>query len=122
VKSIDEGHDIMDNLTDDLHDMKMKLLEIEANQNEAFLDIIDEFIQNYKELDNQDMIQGFFKKIRELESNYQEQDVKPKLLQEAELLNTKDQKSTLDEEILEKVKHVRNAINAIILYGTCNKI
>jgi membrane protein involved in colicin uptake len=73
----------LDDLRRNLQDLSRKLIEIELNQTEAFAEVIEEFITNYRDLDCQEQIRTFFGKCRQYEQHYHSE-IQSKLLADAD--------------------------------------
>ncbi|KAL9654909.1 hypothetical protein ABK040_008699 [Willaertia magna] len=88
----------LDLLERELDVLAEKLIEIEVNQSEAFWDVIEEFIPNYRELDCTSKIQNFFKKLKKIEDKYNGE-IKDKLLDQINHIS-----ETTNVDISEKAK------------------
>jgi len=88
----------LDLLDQELDNLAEQLIEVEVNQSEAFWEIIEEFIPNYKELDCTSKIQNFFKKLKKIEEKYSIE-LRDRLLDQTTAAN-------IDLESNDKVKDV----------------
>ena len=97
----DELYESFENLRNELSELSDKLIEIEVNQSEAFADIIDEFLQNYKDMDASTVIQTYAKKLKNLEDVYSSE-IKQRLMQEADLKHEGDVPDNIKEFLEDK--------------------
>ena len=91
----EEAYSAFENLKSELDELCRKLVEIEVNQTEYLADNIDDFNQNYKEMDASTTIQTYIKKLKKLEDTYSSE-IKQRLMQEAD--------SKHDENVSEQIK------------------
>jgi len=86
----------LNELTEDVDQLATKLIAIEVDQSEAFLDVISQFKENYEVMDNREIISSYFKELRTHEDKYA-QDVKEILLDQVA------KKDSLEDDIREQV-------------------
>lgn len=108
AESEEEDLHQLDLLDRELDILAEKLIEVEVNQSEAFWEVIEEFLPNYREMDCTSKIQNFFKKLKKIEDKYSIE-LKDRLM---------DQVTTIAEDTNEKVKDVSSIILKLLILFT----
>ncbi|KAL0478402.1 hypothetical protein AKO1_008620, partial [Acrasis kona] len=116
VKEVSESEEedlkLLDELSKSLHSLGQQLIEIELNQTEAFAEVIEEFITNYKDLDCQEIIRTFFGNCRQAEQSYH-LEVQSKLLQDADNKDKLDLNESTAERIREFLEDKDQVLNIL---------
>lgn len=94
--SEDAAIESLDELQNDVENLISKLIAVEVDQHEAFVDIISQFKENYEVMDYREVISSYFKELRVQEDKFS-QEMKEILLDQV------SKKDNLEDEIKDQV-------------------